>query len=544
MTHRRSRRWLWIVGSIVVILVIGGFFGVKALEGEVLEHSQRILTTLSGPGSSVSFDRVDIDPLRGNVQWSGIRITQPAAEPDSAMGDRSMRISGQVEAITVRGLSLWRLVFSKTLSVRSIAVVRPSIEVILMNDSGTAAQLGAMELSSLNADSLLLEGAVFRMHRTGDSAELRVDTLNLQIEELRGQWGRNKPFELRFASVQGQLLGIQATLPPLYDLHVAAVSLGDGGRTLEVTDARFKPRRGPQQYDKVVHFEVDLFDAHLDTVRMNGLDLGRFIEDRTLNLNTLRIAGADVNVYRDKTMPDEPYKEKPMPARALRELPLPICMDSLLVERWQVHYSEKNTLTPDFGQVEFSEINGVVTGLCTLDSASTDTVFLRATAKAYDEADIAVEVETVVGDTNDIFILRANIQGFRFSEFNRMTEDLVLARATSGTIGGVDFTMRAGLERAVGRVDMEYDNMKIELLKKDLSGKPRKFVSAVANMLVHKRNLRSDPDFRHGDFTVDRLKDRSIFKYVWMALREGMIVSVLPGFADDLRQAQQAAKAN
>jgi hypothetical protein len=325
---------------------------------------------------------------------------------------------------------------------------------------------------------------------------------------------------------------------------VATVALGDAGRSLQVTDARFKPRRGPKQYDKVVHFEVDLFDAHLDTLRMSGLDLGRFIKDRMLVLNTLRIAGADIRVYRDKTMPDEPYKEKPMPARALRELPLPICMDSLLVERWQVHYSEKNTLTPDFGQVEFSEINGVVTGLCTLDSASADTVFLRATAKAYDEADIAVEVETVVGDTNDIFILRAKIQGFRFSEFNRMTEDLVLARATSGTIGGVDFSMRASRERAVGRVDMEYDNMKIELLKTDGSGEPRKFMSAVANMVVHTRNLRSDPDFRHGDFTVDRLKDRSIFKYVWISLREGMVVTVLPGFADDLRQAQQAAKAN
>lgn len=544
MTHRRSYRWLWILGSIVVLLVGGALAGLNWLEREVLKRSDGILTTLGGPGSRVSFDRVDIHPMQGDIQWSGLRIAQPAAEPDSAMGDRSMRISGQVEAITVRGLSLWRLVFSETLSVRSISVVRPQIEVILMNDSTAAAQLGSVALTALNVDSLLVEHAVFRMHRTGDSAELQVDTLDLQVLGLRSRWGGKDPFALHFASAQAQVLGIQATLPPLYDLHVAAVTLGDAGRSLQVTDARFKPRRGPQQYDKVVHFEVDLFDAHLDTARMSGLDLGWFIKDRTLIVNTLRIAGADVSVYRDKTMPDEPYKEKPLPARALRELPLPICMDSLLVERWQVRYSEKNTLTPDFGQVEFSDIKGVVTGLCTLDSASSDTVFLRATAKAYDEAHIAVEVETVVGDTNDIFILRAKIQGFRFSEFNRMTEDLVLARATSGTIGGVDFSMRAGLERAVGRVDMEYDNMKIELLKKDLSGEPRKFLSGLANLVVHKRNLRSDPDFRHGDFTVDRLKDRAIFKYVWISLREGMVVTVLPGFADDLRQAQQAAKAN
>jgi hypothetical protein len=476
------------------------------------------------------------------VVWTGLRIGQPAAEPDSAMGSRAMRVSGRVGTIAVRGLSLWRLVFSGKLAMRSIAVIRPDIEVILMNDSTTAAQLGAVELSSLSADSVLLDHAVFRMHRTGDSAELQVDTLDLQVLGLRSRWGGKDPFALHFASATGQVLGIQATLPPLYDLHVAAVKLDEGGSTMRVTDARFKPRRGPQQYDKMVHFETDLFDAHLDTARLAGLDLVRLVKDHALVLKSLHLNGVDLNVYRDKTMPDEPYKEKAMPARALRELPLPICMDSLVVDRWQVHYSEKNTLTPDFGKVEFSEVKGVVTGLCTLDSARADTVFLRAAAKAYDEAFISVEAETVISDTNDTFILRAKVQGFRFSEFNRMTEDLLLARATAGTIGGVDFSMRAGRDRAVGRVDMEYDNMKIELLKTDGSGKPRRFLSGLANFVVHERNLRSAPDFRHGDYTIDRLQDRSIFKYVWMALREGMIVTVLPGFADDLRQAQQANK--
>ena len=116
-----------------------------------------------------------------------------------------------------------------------------------------------------------------------------------------------------------------------------------------------------------------------------------------------------------------------------------------------------------------------------------------------------------------------------------MTTDLILVRATAGTIGAVHLMMNATDERATGRVDMEYNGLELELLKQDGSGKSRRFLSGLVNQVVRDHNLRSDPNFRHGDYTLERRKDRSIFNYLWSALREGMIVTVLPGVVDDLR---------
>ncbi|MBK8497887.1 MAG: hypothetical protein IPL52_03495 [Flavobacteriales bacterium] len=535
MKPRRRRRIIWLISSLL-LLVVAVLVAVPWLEHAVLERTERILRRACGYSSSVSFASVEIHPLRGDVKWTDLRIAQPEADPDTALGDRAMRVSGAVEEIAIQGLSIWRLLFAESMSMRTITIIHPDIEVILMNDSTAKEQGGTVELSSLDADRVVIEGAVFRMHRTGDSLELRVDTLGLHLSGLRARWGEEAPFNVLFDSVAAAVRGLRATLPPLYDLRIAALDLDEGGTAFRATDATIRPRRGPQQYDRTIHFETDLFDAHLDTAAVTGLDLLALINERTVSMSGMRIAGVDLDVYRDKTMPDPPFKEKALPARLLRELPMPVRVDSLVLDRWTVHYSEKNTLTPDFGEVRFNEIHAMVTGINTLHPEAGDTMAVMATGRGYDRAAVTLQLRTVISDPSDRFTAAATIKGIRFDVFDRMTADLLLVRSTSGTIGGVDMSMSANNDRARGRVDMEYDNLKIELLKRDLSGERRRFLSGLVHMVVHKRNLRSDPEFRHGDFTVERRKDRSIFNYLWSGLREGMVATVLPEVVADIRK--------
>ena len=86
---------------------------------------------------------------------------------------------------------------------------------------------------------------------------------------------------------------------------------------------------------------------------------------------------------------------------------------------------------------------------------------------------------------------------------------------------------------------MEYDGLSLELLKQDGSGGRRKFLSSLMNQVVRSRNLRSAPDFRHGDFDFERRKDRSVFNYRWSGTRERMIITALSGALEDLRQLEQ-----
>ena len=538
---KRITRWIWIP-VVLLVLVAGGYFGSRLLERTVLKRSERILTGIGGPGSTIRVGQVDIDLWAGDLRWSDLLIESPPGEPDST---EATRMNGRVDGISVHGLSLWRLLVARTLSMRSITISRPDIQVIMSSDTTANApdRAKALTISSLQAESVVLEGAVFRMRWTGaDSTTISAERLDLDVTDVRCEWPQDRPFALRYANAHGKLAGIAAALPPLYDFRVASVALAEEGRTLHILNAEVEPRKGQQSYDRVTHFEVDLFDASMDTATMTGLDLMGLFNENTLSATTLRIAGVELDVSRDRTMPDAPYKYKPLLSRLLRELPIALCLDSVVVDRWNVGYHEKGALTPDFGDLVFNDLGGTITGLCTSEAVSRDTLEVKATARLYDRTRMSMQVRMVIADSSDRFTAHALIGGLPISGFNRLTADLMRVRARGGTIGGIEVTMTANDDRATGRVDMEYDGLQLELLKQDGSGEKRRFMSGLVNTVVRSHNLRSDPDFRHGDFTIDRRKDRFVFNYLWAGLREGMIISVLPGAVESVRQMDKGAK--
>ncbi len=540
--------------SVRILVITAGVMGAIAfsvsplmrwLERTALERSELMVRQLSGPGSMTRIGKVEIDLFKGNIQWHDLRIDQPV-KPLADEDPRSMHLSGRVEDISVRGISLWRLLVTNTLSVRSVTIVRPDLDIRLPEDTTTApsADRDPSNISAFNADSLVIKGVKYRSHRMADSSAVVLDSMDLQLLGVRSNWSNTARMDLRFVEIGGQMRGIHATFPPLYDLRIAAIDLGENGRNVLITGAAFRPLKTKEDYDRVVHYETDLLDARIDTALLHGLDVLALIRQRVLTADSLLVAGVILDVARDKTMPDEPYRVKRLPARLVRDIPIKLCLERVVLDRVNVAYHEKGLMTSEFGDVTFTDIHSVITGLCTLDTLRRDTLLVATTAKGYDKANIRLEVRTVINDPTDRFQANALISGLPFSVFNRMTADLVLIRATAGTIGGVDLTMTGDNDRAVGRVDMEYDKLALEMLKQDGSGKKDKFKSTLMNMAVRNHNLRSDLDFRHGDFTIERRKDRSIFNYLWSGLREGMIMTVLPDVMKEFRKVAQPPKAD
>ncbi|MEO8068348.1 MAG: hypothetical protein ABI599_11700 [Flavobacteriales bacterium] len=542
MTARTRRR---LIGSAIVaiVLVVIGLWLPGWLEGQVLRRSEALVARAAGPESRIRIDKVDLDLWRGDVQWTGVDIEQPiSAERPPAPGQRS---SGTVEKVDVRGLSYWQLLVKGKLSMRSLRITRPHI--LLESSSDTLASAGAaakeQSLSAFQSDTLIVDGGAFSMRKAAtDTTTLSVDRIDIEVIGTKVQKIQGSPLDVSIASASGQIRGISATLPPLQILHVDGVELSGNGTSLRITGTTLRPVKGPQDYQQMVKEESDLYDLRMDTAVLDGLDLGTLLSTRSLTASAARIAGVTADVFRDKTLPDNAYKHKRLPARMLRELPFKLRTDSVILDRWNVQYHEKNTLSSEYGAVSFADIHAVATGVSNLDTAGSDTLVITATARAYDRTQVHLLLRTAIMDPSDRFIVNATIGALPIGIFNRMTSDLVLARATAGTIGGVDLTMNATDERATGRVDMEYDNLELELLKQDGSGERRKFMSGLLNQVVHQRNLRSDPGFRHGDFDFERRKDRSFFNYLWTGLREGMITTALPGLLDDVRQIDQANK--
>ncbi|MGB3869797.1 MAG: hypothetical protein WA937_10095 [Flavobacteriales bacterium] len=544
-----AHRTRWYILTLVLLLIgVVVLFGPDLLARIIRDRSVHIMEQAAGPRSRIVIGNVGIELLPGDITWSELRIEQRIDSADTSWTyGRQVLIAGSLDRIAVKGLSIWKLLMRKTIDVQTLAIQGANLQLITsdrkshaMDDpkasDGPKNLINSIRLDSVRVDSSSLQWRSVRPDRP--SAELQ--QLDLHARGLRAELPHGKhPFTLTFSFARAKLDSIHASLPPLYDLRVARLEVGHPDSMLFMSNIALTSQKGPHEYGQVLPFETDLTTFTSDFIGFRGLDLAALLNEHSLRVGELRISGTDVHDFRDKTMRDAPFKHKPMPARLLRSSPLKVCVDSLVVERLNVEYFEKDTITSEFGKVNFTNINSVAHGICTEHPEENPVMHLVATATIYGNAPVHFDFRTAVFDSSDHFSVKAKIGPLPFTVFNAMTNDLLLVRTTGGTIGGIDYTFEANDKRGHGRVDIEYANLKLSIAKRDGSRDKNVLKTFLANQVIRSKNLRDSGNFRHGDFTVERVQDKQIFNYMWRGLREGMMETALPGA---LKSAQGAMK--
>ena len=78
--------------------------------------------------------------------------------------------------------------------------------------------------------------------------------------------------------------------------------------------------------------------------------------------------------------------------------------------------------------------------------------------------------------------------------------------------------------KAAGDMRLAYKNFKVEVLRKDGERK-NKFVSALANLIVKKKALNEEANYKDISYTRDKTK--SFWNYVWNLVKNGALKAFL-----------------
>lgn len=545
-THRTR----WTVLGISALIIAGAIiFGPDLLARTIRERSLKIMEQAAGPRSRITIGNLNIQLLPGDITWNDLRIEQRIDSADTSWTyGRSILIAGTVDRIAVKGLSIWRLLAWKTLNVTALHIHGADLELITSDrnpqDAPDDGKKSKNLINTIVLDSLDMDSRSLHWRNVGqDRPSAHTGRIVLRASGLRaGLPHGQQRFSLAFNSASATIDSTSANFPPLYDLSVAQMHVAHPDSIVQLRGIALTSRKGPQEYGKVIPYETDLITFTMDSLGFRNLDFAVLLNARSLRAGEARVSGTDIQDFRDKTLKNAPFKNKPMPARLLRQLPFTVCLDSLVVDDLGVEYNEKADVTEDFGQLRFTHINAVAHGICTLHPEEKPEMHLVATATVYEKAAVHFDFRTAVFDSSDHFSVKAKIGPLPFKVLNAMTNDLILVRTTGGNIGGLDYTFEADKDKGHGRVDVEYADLKIRIAKRDGTRGKNILKSFLVNQLIHSKNIRGDGNFRHGDFTVERVKDKQVFNYLWRGLREGMMETVLPGVLKDAQEAVKGAK--
>jgi hypothetical protein len=323
---------------------------------------------------------------------------------------------------------------------------------------------------------------------------------------------------------------ISLALPPLYDLLIDEVALYHPADEAMVRGLRLVPRENEQNYHKLVELETDLFRLNVDTLGMYGLDVATFLEDNDVHVAHLRLAGVDMQVYRDKTMPDAPWVHKLLPTVALRKLDWSIRADTVVMRGGRVGYHERDSLDPDFGKVVFADLDADLYGLdnSTAFAERGGTLKVSASAKIYGTSTIKLDLSAPWAADNGRFAVSAYLNSVPFTVFNQMTDSLLQVEASAGRILTMTMHMHGNDLTGTGTVDMEYEDLHIAIRPRGHGGWKDKLLNSAANLIIRSNNLRSKGNYRQGKIVIDRRRDRAIFNFLWNGLKSGAIDTVVP----------------
>ncbi|MBL7964121.1 MAG: hypothetical protein JNM31_09805 [Flavobacteriales bacterium] len=496
---------------------------------------ERVAKVAEAGGYQVTFGDVDFSLLGRHIRVADLAVT-PAL--DSLALDSSSTFSIQAAAIDLRGVDVLALIRHKVLHVGHIRIHAPQVEHTFASTVSSRTKAGPTRpdeeqkgdrtgLSVLRADTIQITNAKGHsqdMHK--DHPALAVGQLDVLLTGAGVSIGDNGKPSLMLNGADIRMRDTQAHLEPFYHLHIDSLWLGMPQDTAVIFGLSFTPDVNARNYREHVKYQVELYQARVDTILLSGFDLAARLDAGILRAQRLHLAGAVVEIHRDKSIPMRPDPpRKPLLAETLQGLTNPIALDSITIRRSRITYHERLVKGANYGSLTFADVHGTLTGLHNMRPDGAVALHLDGRARVWDKARAHLDLRMTKGSTPTQIELHVELRELPAVELSRMTDDLVHVKATQGWIHRVDMRMRGDDRQGSATVEMHYDSLKIELAPTvQYSG----LLTHLANTVIRSTNMPEAKGYRVGKSAVERRQEAGIFNYLWLGLREGMMDVMLP----------------
>jgi hypothetical protein len=538
---KKSRLLRWYI--VLAVLVLVGFIAIVSIDPIVEAALRKVLARTELSGYKVHFEELHTNLLDRRVRVTGLSVT-PSEE--LLANDTAMRFHVEASKVELHGIELRELIFRDRLHVGCISLVQPTMrhsyasrerakEEEKQEDASTSLNVkegkqekkkGLEGLSFVRIDTLSMqEASGTSTDRGGARADLSVQRLDLLALGLQAVQDENGKLQFRQQRTHLALGGLQLGMAPFYTLAIDAIQLDLPADTMRVLGIRLIPEVDPRKYHQLVDRQIEHYALSVDTALIRGFDVARNLSEGAIAASKVLLAGLDFNIHRDKSIPMGEFRHQPLPSAIIMGLPISISIDSIVGSRCKVTYNERTERGTPYGAISFTEIDGLLTGLDNTYNIEQPVLRLAGTAKLAGHGLVELDMRLPMTLEDPTVSLHAQLHNVPFDVVNRMTDKLVKVKATAGRIHRVDMRMDGNDISATGMVEVHYEDLHLEL---NSTKDPTKLLSLLANTVVRKTNMPTDRRYRKGPFQIRRNRDKGIFNFLWLGMREGMMEVMLP----------------
>lgn len=440
---------------------------------------------------------------------------------------------------SARNIGLFQLVFKKKISIGSIFSKNAHISFSrhdrrsdkkINGDNQPLWKLLQPDIQSIDVDKIILNDISLN-YANADSAtafKWKFDHCSAIVDNTRidsaatGDTSRiafSKNVSIQFNNIKLQ------TADASYAIEAKQLWYSSEKKIVEAEDFKLQPVLGQQAFYRKIGYDKDRYSLEFPKLKFINFQLPQWISQNMLTIDTISMISPVISVYKDRTAPaDRSSKFGKFPHQLLENAPFTIRVKAIHVSDARVTYTEKNKESKMEGKLVFQKLKGSITNVNNdpEDLVKNSRCVADINGIFMDRSPIHVLFTFHLNQANiGAFEVSADIEKLDAAQLNPVTLPLAQASVKSFDMHELHYYIIGTERTGIGNLSMRYNNLEVELQKKDDDGKMKKkgLLSFLVNKLVvYPDNPMKDKERKAVNIRTDRIPDKSFFNLVWKTL--------------------------
>lgn len=502
------------IGIVLLITAIGGYLYLNNFVQRKLEN---FLETRLADNISVEYNDLEVSTITGSVLIKDITVIF-RNEADSIVHTRVA-----MEKLELENFNYYDYFFKEKIHFRKLTIYDNHLNYYkdkyvpsqdTTNSKGVARLYKSIQLDKL---SILKNNIAFYDNKK-DSVLFHIPSASLIMEGIfldNKVLARKIPIQYKSVVANADSVHIKLNEFEYFKIaHIAAT-----GNALAMSKLELIPKYDQETFSKNIPTERDHMRLKVDSVAIDSVDYGFKNSKFYVKIPEIIVQKPILHVFRDKTVADD-LSIKPLYSEMIRDIPIDLDISQLEINNGNIFYEEKTGIDKDASQVQFNQVNGFVKNLSNKKTNQSATV-IKLNSRFMNESPLNIDWSFKVQDRSDAFTFKATLGKTKAAALNTFTGPAV-GTTFEGSLNKIDFTIIGNPNTATIDLKADYEDFKLIIMRKNKPEKKNKLLSFVANLIVRNDSETKESQFQQDTATVTRDKTKSVFNFIWIAVRNAL----------------------
>ncbi|WP_416444513.1 hypothetical protein ACH3O9_03695 [Leeuwenhoekiella sp. A16] len=510
---------------ITILILISVFvIGTIALNYYFKNKIESFLSSGLPEDMTLNYDNIDVHSWEGTVTVDNIQLN--LKNPEDSISKAQIK----TQELKLKDLDYWDYFTKDKIHFELIELGESSViyHQQKKKDTNQVSQNNndSKFKKSIQINRLKLAKTSLKVLKNGaDSLLINMPQTVISIENIETNKEKLKqqiPFD--YSSIHIESDSIFYRLNAYDNLYVDKFSLDDS--TLILNNTQIKTRYSQIELSQQISKERDHVDLNIPKIAFKSFNIKAENSTVSAQASQMDITQPQFKIFRDKLVADDPTF-KPLYSKSLRDLPFELMIDNAQIKGASIEYEEKVKADNQAGKLSFKNLQATIKNLGNTYALGEKMTSIQVNALFMEKSPIEVDWSFDVQNKNDQFRFKADVGELPVTALNSFTEPNLNVKLT-GALHKAYFDISGDNTSSHINMKMNYDDFKIAVLN-DKKEKKKWLISTLANLFVSKDSEEKGSDsFRSGEGTAERDTSKSIFNYLWLNVKQGLL-SVLTG---------------